>query len=224
MAKKQRATDKVGSRIGMSRQSYERGRRIIEKCELLRSLQRTVEADSLESYLESAGIVPASDLLKSPNCDAVLTLVASGEAKNIKEALVMVGRIQKMSAVIEGAVFFFPDKMLRKPTYFHLGRVVKIANMTAVVCFRDGNDYDLHLHQYKCDELLSLTRESEEASQLQLRSRMNYLLSHESATPNDRYMLSQLLGAVTSVPNDVKYLEFIESCVASVCSNTEVGE
>jgi hypothetical protein len=220
--KKQRATQKVGSRIGMSRRTYERAKPIIKKCELLRELGSYVEADSLEAYLESVGINPVANLLKSPNCDAVLALVASGEAKNIKEALIMVGRIQKTSAVAEGAVFFFPDKMLRKPTYFHLGRVVKIANMTATVCFRDSNDYDLHLHQYKCDELLSLTRESEETSQLQLRDRMTHLLTHESATPTDRHVLDRLLGAVTSVPNEVKYLEFIESCSQSVSNQIEV--
>jgi hypothetical protein len=183
------------------------------------SLGSYIEADSLEAYLELVGINPVANLLKSPNCDAVLALVAGGEAKNIKEALVMVGRIQKASAVIEGAIFFFPDKMLRKPTYFHLGRVVKIANMTAVVCFRDGNDFDLYTHQYKCDELLSLTRESEEPSQLSLRDRMNYLLSHEGATPAGRHMLNWLLGAVTSVPSEINYLEIIESLVADASKN-----
>ena len=131
----------------------------------------------------------------------------------------MVGRINKTSAVIEGAIFFFPDKMLRKPTYFHLGRVVKIANMTAVVCFRDGNDYDLHTHQYKCDELLSLTREEEEVSQVLLRSRMTHLLSHSCATPADRHMLNWLLGAVTSIPSEINYLEIIESLVADASKN-----
>jgi hypothetical protein len=210
----ERMIDKVGSRIGMSGKSYQRAKPIIEKCELLRSRQQLIEADSLESYLESAGIVPASDLLKSPNCDAVLALVAGGEAANIKEALIMVGRINKTSAVIEGAIFFFPDKMLRKPTYFHLGRVVKIANMTATVSFRDGNDYDLHLHQYKCDELLSLTREEEEPSQIQLRDRMTHLLSNPCATPTDQYVLNRLLSAVTSIPSEINYLEIIESLVA----------
>jgi hypothetical protein len=41
--------------------------------------------------------------------------------------------------------------------------------MTATVCFRDSPDYDLHDHQYKCDELLRLTREDDESSQLDLR-------------------------------------------------------
>lgn len=219
---KQRTTDKVGSRIGMSGKTYERAKPIVEKCEKLRQLGKESSAVALETYLESESIHAASNLLKSAKCDEVLSLVATGEAKTVKEALVLVGRIQRMSAVAEGAVFFFPDKILRKPTYFHLGRVVKIANMTATVCFRDSSDYDLHEHQYKCDELLSLARESEEPSQVKLRDRMNYLLSHESATPNDRYMLSRLLGAVTSVPNDVDYLEIIESRIASAPNQIEV--
>jgi hypothetical protein len=219
---KKRATDKVGERIGMSRRSYENALPIVEKCEFLRGLGKELEASSLEAYLESASIHAVSNLLKSPNCDAVLSFVASGEAKNIKEALIMVSRIQKASAVVEGAIFFFPDKMLRKAIYFHSGRVVKIANMTATVCFRDSSDYDLHEHQYKCDELLRLTCEEDSASQAQLRDRMTHLLSHPSATPTDRHMLKWLLSAVTSVPDEVDYLEFIEWRVASVRRHLEV--
>jgi hypothetical protein len=219
---KKRATDKVGERIGMSRRSYENALPIIEKCERLREHGKEIEAAALEAYLESASIHAVSNLLKSQNCDAVLDLVASGKATNIKEALVMIGRIQKASAVVEGAVFFFPDKMLRKPTYFHLGRVVKIANMTATVCFRDSNDYDLHEHQYKCDELLRLTCEEDSALQAQLRDRMTHLLSHPSATPTDRHMLRWLLSAVTSMPDEVGYLEFIEWRVASARRHLEV--
>lgn len=123
---------------------------------------------------------------------------------------------------VDVAIFFFPDKMLRKPTYFHSGRVVKIANMTATVCFRDGNDYDLHSHQYKCDELLSLTREEEEASQMQLRDRILHLLSHLSATPTDRYVLNRLLGAAVTIPDEVDYLQIIEWRVAGVRRHLEV--
>jgi hypothetical protein len=222
--KKQRATDKVGDRIGMSASSYERGKRIIEKCEKLRSLDKEVEAVSLESYLESAGIVPTSDLLKSPNCDAVMDLVGQGEAKTIKEALTMLGRVNRVSAITPGAVFFFPDKMLRKPTYFHLGRVVKIASMTATVCFRDSADYDLHDHQYKCDELLRLTREEDELAQSQLRDRLLHLLSHPSATPVDRHILNWLLGAAVTIPDEVDYLKIIESRVAGVRHQVEVAK
>jgi hypothetical protein len=220
--KKQRATSEVGARIGMSASSYESAKPIVEKCERLRSRGKELEVAALEAYLESSSIHAVSNLLKSQNCDAVLSLVASGEAKNIKEALIMVSRIQKASAVVEGAVFFFPDKMLRKPTYFHSGRVVKIANMTATVCFRDSSDYDLHEHQYKCDELLRLTCEEDSELQVKLRSRMTHLLSHPSATPADRHMLNWLLGAVTSVPDEVGYLEFIEWRVASVRRHLEV--
>jgi hypothetical protein len=216
---KQRTTDKVGSRIGMSGKTYERAKPIIYKCEKLRQLGKELEAAALETYLGSGSIHAASNLLKSPNCDEVLSLVATGEAKTVKEVLVQFGRIQRMSAVAEGAVFFFPDKMLRKPTYFHLGRVVKIANMTAVVCFRDGSDYDLHEHQYKCDELLSLTREEEEASQIQLRDRMTRILSNPCATPTDQYVLNRLLSAVTSIPSEINYLEIIESLVADASKN-----
>jgi hypothetical protein len=211
---KQRTTDKVGSRIGMSGKTYERAKPIVEKCEKLRQLGKELSAVALETYLESESIHAASNLLKSANCDEILSLVATGEAKTVKEALVLVGRIQRMSAVAEGVIFFFPDKMLRKPTYFHLGRVIKIANMTATVCFRDGSDYDLREHQYKCDELLSLTREEEEPAQLSLRDRMTRLLSNSCATPTDRYILNRLLGAVTSIPSEINYLEIIESLVA----------
>jgi hypothetical protein len=220
--KKQRTTHKVGDRIGMSASTYERAKPIIQKCERLREQGKEVEADSLLSYLEVSGINPVANLLKSSNCDAVLSLVAGGEATNIKEALVMVGRIQKVSAVVEGAIFFFPDKMLRKPTYFHSGRVVRITNMSATVCFRDSGDYDLHSHQYKCDELLSLSRESDSASQLQLRDRMNHLLSHERATPADRHMLNWLLGAVVTIPDEADYLQIIEWRVAGVRRHLEV--
>jgi hypothetical protein len=214
--KNPRTIDKVGIRIGMSAKSYQRAKPIIEKCIHLRSLDKEVEAVSLESYLESAGIVPTSDLLKSPNCDAMLDLVGRGEAKDIKEALAMVGRVNRASAISEGAVFFFPDKMLRKPTYFHLGRVIRIASMTAMVCFRDSADYDLHDHQYKCDELLRLTREEDSISQVELRDRILHLLSHPSATPTDRYLLNRLLSAVVTTPDEVDYLEIIESRVAEL--------
>ena len=222
--KKQRATDKVGDRIGMSRRTYERAKPIVEKCEKLRSLDKEVEAVALESYLDVSGINPAANLLKSPNCDAVLDLVGRGEARNIKEALTMVGRVNRASAITPGAVFFFPDKMLRKPTYFHLGRVVRIASMTATVCFRDSADYDLHDHQYKCDELLRLTREEDESSQLQLRDRMNHLLTHPCATPVDRHILNWLLGAAVTIPDEIDYLEIIESRVAGVRGQAEVAE
>jgi hypothetical protein len=220
--KKKRATDKVGERIGMSRRSYENAKPIVEKCELLREHGLEIEALALESYLESASIHAVSNLLKSPNCDAVLSLVASGEATSIKEALVMISRIQKASAVVEGAVFFFPDKMLRKSTYFHLGRVVKIANMTATVCFRDSSDYDLHSHQYKRDELLRLTREEDEFTQSQLRERMNYLFTHPNATPTDRYVLNRLLSAAVTTPDELDYLQIIEWRVAGVRRHLEV--
>jgi hypothetical protein len=222
--KNPRTIDKVGARIGMSAKSYQRAKPIIEKCIHLRKLNKEVEAISLESYLESAGIVPASDLLKSPNCDAVLDLVGRGEAKTIKEALTMVGRVNRASAITPGAVFFFPDKMLRKATYFHLGRVVRIASMTATVCFRDSADYDLHDHQYKCDELLRLTREEDESSQSRLRDRINHLLSHPSATHVDRHILNWLLGAAITIPDEIDYLEIIESRVAGVRHQVEVAE
>jgi hypothetical protein len=220
--KKQRATDKVGDRIGMSASTYERAKPIVEKCEKLRSLNKEVEAVALESYLDVSGINPAANLLKSPSCDAVLDLVGQGEAKTIKEALTMIGRVNQVSAITPGAVFFFPDKMLRKATYFHLGRVVRIANMTATVCFRDSADYDLHDHQYKCDELLRLTREEDSTSQVELRDRLLHLLSHPSATPADRHMLNWLLGAAVTIPDEVDYLKIIESRVAGVRHQVEV--
>lgn len=208
--KKQRATDKVGERIGMSRHSYERGRRVIEKCEKLRQLGKEVEALALEAYLELAGIVPASDLLKAPNCDEVLDLVGSGEVKTIGEALLKVKRLNSPSAVVEGAIFFFPDGMLRKRTYYHSGRVVKIVNMTATLCFRDSVDDDLYEHQYKCDELLLLQREDENPHHQRLRSWMSLLLINPYATPNDKYMLNRLLGVVVCTQDEVDWLQFIE--------------
>lgn len=220
---KQRATDKVGVRIGVSGRTYERAKPIVEKCEKLRYLGKKSEAIALEAYLELAGFVPASNLLKSPNCDLVLSLVGSGEAKTIKEALVLVGRIQPISAVFEGAIFFFPDDMLRKSSYYHSGRVVKIANMMATVCFRNSSDWNLYEHQYKCDELLSLTCEQETKSQQQLRDRINHLLSHSCATPADCHMLNWLLGAVTSVPDEIDYLQIIEWRVSGASKRQEVA-
>jgi hypothetical protein len=228
--KKQRATDKVGERIGMSRQTYERAKPIVEKCEKLRHLGKEVEAAALEAYLESKGINPVANLLKSANCDAVLGLIGRGEAKTIKEALVIFSRVNRRSAVVEGAIFFFPDKMLRCSTYFHLGRVVKIANMTATVCFRDSVDDDLHEHQYKCDELLRLTCDEDSASQVQLRDQLRcaegdrilHLLSHPSATPTDRYVLNRLLSAAVTIPDEVDYLQIIEWRVAGVGRYLEV--
>lgn len=208
--KKQRATDKVGERIGMSRHSYERGKRVIEKCEKLRDRGKEIEALALEMYLESAGIVPASDLLKAPNCDEVLDLLGSGQSKTIGEALLKVSRVNSASAVVEGAIFFFPDDILRKRTYYHSGRVVKIANMTATVCFRDSVDDDLRKHQYKCDELLALNKEDENLHHQRLRDRMSRLLVHPCATANDKYMLNRLLGAVVCTQDEVDWLQFIE--------------
>ncbi|BAZ18459.1 hypothetical protein NIES4071_103440 (plasmid) [Calothrix sp. NIES-4071] len=208
--KKQRATDKVGLRIGMSRHSYERGKRVIEKCEKLRRLGKEIEASALEVYLESAGIVPASNLLKAPNCDEVLELVGLGEAKTIKEALLKASRVNKASAVAEGAIFFFPDNMLRKRTYYHSGRVVRISNMTATVCFRDSVDDDLHEHQYKCDELLLLSKEDENLHHQRLRDRINRLSINPFATANDKYMLNRLLGTVVCTQDEVDWLQFIE--------------
>ncbi|BDA75906.1 hypothetical protein CAL7716_100720 (plasmid) [Calothrix sp. PCC 7716] len=208
--KKQRATDRVGGRIGMSRHSYERGRRVIEKCENLRQFGHELKAAALQEYLETAGIVPASDLLKMPYLDSVLDLVSDGQAKTVKEALLKVNRIQRVSAVMEGAIFFFPNKMLRKPTYYHTGRVVKVANTVATVCFRDSVDNDLHEHQYKCDELLVLSKEDENPHHQRLRDRISRLLINPCATANDKYMLNRLLGVVVCTQDEVDWLQFIE--------------
>lgn len=127
--KKQRATDKVGERIGMSRRTYETAKPIVEKCEKLRQLGKEVEASALSQYLESTSIHTVSNFLKAPLCDDVLDLVGNGTAKTIKEAIFMASRIQRPSAVVEGAIFYFPDHMLRQKTYVHSGRVVKIATV-----------------------------------------------------------------------------------------------
>lgn len=220
--KRKRATDKVGERIGMSASTYERAKPIIDKCEKLRHLGKEAEASALEAYLELEGINPVANLLKAPNCDEVLNLIGSGEAKTIKEAHTKVSRIQKVSAVVEGAVFFFPDKMLRKPTYYHSGRVVKIANTIATVCFRDSVDEDLHEHQYKCDELLSLTNEDDTSLHKSLRDRINQLLVNPCATPTDRYVLNRLLGTVVCTHDEVDWVEFIEWRIAGASKKLEV--
>ncbi|NJN07471.1 MAG: ParB N-terminal domain-containing protein [Richelia sp. RM1_1_1] len=208
--KKQRATDKVASRIGMSRSSYERAKPVIEKCEKLRQQDKELEASALEEYLESSGISVAARLLKLADCDAVLGLVASGEARNVNSALTLISRINLRSAIALGVIFFFPDKMLRKSSHYHLGRVVGIANSTAIVCFRDDIDWELYEHQYKCDELLCLTRMEEEPQQQALRDRINYLMSHQNSTPIDRYVLNRLLRPVTSIDAEIEYLQIIE--------------
>jgi ParB-like nuclease domain len=212
--KKQRTTDRVGSRIGISASTYERGKRVIEKCEKLRHLGKDAEAAALEAYLESAGFVPASDLLRAPNCDSVLSLVGSGKAKTIKEALLKANRIHKLSAVVEGAIFFFPDKMLRKLSYYHSGRVVRIANTIATVCFRDKYDDDLHEHQYKCDELLTLDKEGETRNQIRLRDHIHQLIRSENSTSTDRYVLNRLLGAVVCTREEIDWIEIIEWRIA----------
>lgn len=214
--KKQRATDKVGAKIGMSGRTYERAKPIVEKCKQLRDEGKKLEATALEEYLESSGINAAARLLKLADCNGVLSLVATGKAKNISSALTSIARINKMSAIAPGAIFFFPDKMLRKPAYYHEGRVVSIANSTATICFRDGIDWELHEHQYKCDELLCLNCREDELSQQSLRERMNYLLAHSNVTPTDRYILNRLLRAVTSISDEIEYLQIIEWRVAGV--------
>lgn len=206
----ERATDKVGERIGMSRRSYERAKPVIDKCEKLRGQGKGIEAAALEAYLESVGINPVAKLLKAPNCDEVLGLVGSGQVKTIKEAILKASCVNKPSAVVEGAIFFFPTNMLRKSTYYHSGRVVGIANMTATVCFRDGVDDDLHSHQYKCDELLVLNKEDENPHHQRLRDRMSLLLINPCATPLDKYMLNRLLGVVVCTQDEVDWLQFIE--------------
>lgn len=220
--KKQRARDRVGTKIGMSGRTYERAKPIVERCEKLRGEGKELEAAALEEYLESSGINAAARLVKLADCDAVLGLVATGEARTISLALTSIARINKMNAIVPGAIFFFPDKMLRKSTYFHSGRVVAITNSMATVCFRDDFDWELYEHQYKCDELLCLTREKEELSQQMLRERIYYLLKHPKATPTDRYLLNRLLKPVTSVEEEVNYLQIIEWRVAGV-RNVEVA-
>ncbi|RUS93438.1 hypothetical protein DSM106972_096340 [Dulcicalothrix desertica PCC 7102] len=212
--KKQRATDKVGERIGMSRRTYERAKPIIEKCEKLRHLGKEIEAAALEAYLESAGINPVANLLKAPNCDEVLSLVSSGKAKTIQSALLRANRVHRVSAVVEGAIFFFPDKLLRKLTYYHSGRVVRIANAIATVCFRDKYDDDLHEHQYKCSELLTLDKEGETHDQIRLRDRIHRLIASEYSTATDRYLLNRLLGTVVCTREEVDWIEIIEWRIA----------
>ncbi|OKH47633.1 hypothetical protein NIES2101_23205 [Calothrix sp. HK-06] len=209
-----KTVDKVGERIGISGKSYQRAKPIIEKCEKLRSEGRNIEALSLEVYLESVGINPVAKLLKAPNCDDVLDKVGNGTAKTIKEAILMANCVQRVSAVVEGAIFFFPDHMLRKSTYVHLGRVVKIANTIATVVFRDKRDGYLYEQQYKCDELLTLEKEGETHSQIRLRDRMNKLFAHEKVTQVEQTVLNLLLGAVVSTPNEIDWLQLIEWRVA----------
>lgn len=205
-----KTVDKVGERIGISGKSYQRAKPIIEKCEKLRSEGRNIEALSLEVYLESVGINPVAKLLKAPNCDEVLDLVGNGTAKTIKEAILMASLVQRPSAVVEGAIFYFPDHMLRKPTYVHSGRVVRIANAVATVVFRDKRDGYLYEQQYKCDELLTLEKEGETRNQMRLRDRMNKLFAHEKATQIDRHVLNLLLGAVVSTPLEMEWVQLVE--------------
>ncbi|BDA72371.1 hypothetical protein CAL7716_065370 [Calothrix sp. PCC 7716] len=221
--KNPRTIDKVSDRIGISAASYQRAKPIIEKCEELRHSGHVVEAAALEAYLESAGINPVANLLKAPNCDEVLSLVGSGKAKTIQSALLKANRVQKMSAVVEGAIFFFPDKMLRKSTYYHSGRVVRIANTIATVCFRDKYDDDLHEHQYKCDELLTLEKDGETHNQIRLRDRINQLIKSENSTPTDRYVLNRLLGAAVCTREEVDWVEIIEWRIAGK-TRAGVGE
>lgn len=220
--KNSRTIDKVSERTGISAASYQRAKPIIEKCEELRHLGKEAEASALEAYLELVGINPVANLLKAPNCDEVLNLVGSGKAKTIKEAHAKVSRIQKVSAVVEGAIFFFPDKMLRKSTYYHSGRVVKIANTIATVCFRDSVDEDLHEHQYKCDELLSLTSEDDTSLHRRLRDRINQLLVNPCATPTDRYVLNRLLSTVVCTHDEVDWVQIIEWRIAGASKKQEV--
>lgn len=215
-SKKQRTRDKVGAKIGISGRTYERAKPIVDKCEKLRKLGSYLEATALEEYLEISGINAAARLLKLTECDAVLGMVARGESKTVGVALTNIDRINKVNAIVPGAIFFFPDKMLRKPTYFHLGRVVGITNSMATVSFRDDFDWELYEHQYKCDELLCLTREEEEFSQQMLRERIHYLLSHPRVAPTERYLLNRLLKPVTSIEDEIEFLQIIEWRVVGV--------
>lgn len=212
--KKQRATDRVGERIGMSASSYERAKPIVEKCEKLREQGKDSEATVLKEYLETSGINAAARLVKSSDCDTVLAMVATEEAKSISIALTNIARVSKINAIKPGAIFFFPDNKLRKSTYFHIGRVVNIANLIATVCFRDSIDNDLYEHEYKCDELLCLSREEEDWEQQSLRKRMQYLLSHSDVKPTDRYLLNRLLKPVNCIKCEIEYLQIIECRVA----------
>lgn len=220
--KKLRSTDRVGARIGMSASSYERAKPIVEKCEKLRERRKSSEAVVLEEYLESCGIKAALRLVKSFDCDVVLKMVATGEAKTVSIALTNISRISNWSAIKPGAIFFFPNNKLRKATYFHLGRVVDIANQIATVCFRDSIDNDLYEHQYKCDELLCLSLVEEDWEQQSLRNRMHYLLSHSNASPTDRYLLNRLLKPVISIHSEIEYLQIIDWRVAGVRKFAEV--
>lgn len=217
-----RTIDIVGARIGISAASYQRAKPVIEKCEKLRDEGKNLEAAVLKEYLESSGINAAARLVKSSDCDRVLKMVATEEAKTVSIALTNISRISNWSVIKSGAIFFFPDNKLRKSTYFHLGRVVNIANQIATVCFRDSIDKDLYEHQYKCDELLCLAREEEDWKQQSLRNRMHYLLSHTNATPTDRYLLNRLLKPVISIDSEIEYLQIIDWRVAGVHKFAEV--
>lgn len=218
-----RTIDIVGARIGISAASYQRSKPVIEKCEKLRERGKNLEADVLEEYLESSGISVAAKLVKSSDCDVVLRMVAEGDAKTVPIALINLARINKINAVVTGAIFFFPNDKLRKSTYFHLGRVIKIANLVATICFRDSIDYNLYEHEYKCDELLCLSREEEDWEQQSLRKRMQYLLSHSNVKPTDRYLLNRLLKPVNCIDCEIEYLQIIESRVIGVFDSVEVA-
>lgn len=212
-----RTIDRVGAQIGISAASYQRAKPVIEKCEKLRGEGKKLEAAVLEEYLEYSGINAAAKLVRLFDCDTVLAMVASGEAKTVSIALINIARISKINVIKSGAIFFFPDNKLRKPSYFHLGRVLNIANQIVTVCFRDSIDNDLYEHQYKCDELLCLRKEEEDWEQQSLRNRMQYLLSHTNTTPTDRYLLNRLLKPVISIDSEIEYLQIIEWRVVGVC-------
>ena len=206
-ASKGRAREIASARAGLSGKTYSHAKKIRDKSLILRSRSQLVEASVLLNLLNKS-VDGAYKILNHPRCDDILTLIASDEAKNPKQALALLAssKPKKKMALCEGMVVK-PEP--RSKDLAHQGRVGNVRNETIDVWFRNLKTMEMEKCVYKPDEI---PLPPDEEPSAEIRSRLVEIQASGSQSPIFVETLNLLMVRVNFTNQELLMLEFLELC------------